>query len=133
MDRAAVRAAAIVHGSLTAAALTAGPPRVISDESRLFPCDLAQDRIDIGLAFSGQLACGWRDLGEEVVQSATDKNVLIKRHRPALRYHDSHFTAHFRQPLSEFLSITHRGRQRHELNGVGQPDDHLFPNSTAEA
>ena len=132
VGRAAVRAAAIAQSPSPAAALASRAPGVVSDQPRLIPGDLDQDRVDVDLALVGQFAGGWRDLGEEIVQGATDEEVLIERHGPSLGYDDGHFAAYLRQPVSELLSVAHRRRKRHQLDGVRQPDDHLFPDGTAE-
>jgi hypothetical protein len=94
VGRAAVRATAVVHRPSATPALAARPAGVVSDKPGFLTCDLDQDRVDVGPAFARQLLCGRRDLGEKIVQGATDEDVLVERHRPSLRDDDRHIATH---------------------------------------
>ena len=79
----------------------------------------AEDRVAVGV-------------DEQVVQAGVDEHVLPQRHGPVLGDHDAGVAADGGEPLAELLGVAHRGRQRHQLDVVGQVDDHLLPDRAAE-
>ena len=92
--------------------------------------NLDQHRVDVWFSYAWQLTCRGSQLSEEVVEPMTDQDVLIQRYRPPLGDHHGHLAAHLGQPLAKLLCVAHRCRERDELDGISQTDDHLFPHRT---
>ncbi len=88
------------------------------DQARV-PTRQAQDGVAVGVH-------------EQVVQPLVDQHVLPQRYGTVLTDHDARVTSHGGQPLAELLGVADGGRKRHQLDVVGQVDDHLFPHRAAE-
>ena len=58
--------------------------------------------------------------------------MLVERYRTTLADHHLHVAAHLIQPLAELFGVTHRRRQTDQLDRLGQPEDDLLPDRTAE-
>ncbi len=68
---------------------------------------------------------------EQVVEAAAGQHVLPQRHRPVLVDDDLGAAADLGEPVAELLGVGDRGRQRDHPNGLGEVDDHLFPDRAA--
>ena len=70
---------------------------------------------------------------EQVEQLRLDEHVLLERHGPL--FGDDHVgvAAHRLQPVAELLGVRDGRAQRDEPHRLGQVDDDLFPDRTAEA
>ena len=71
-------------------------------------------------------------VGEQVVETVSDEEVLPQRHRPVFVDDNLGVTSHSDKPLGELFGVRDRCRQRNHPNRVGQMDDDLFPNRTAK-
>ncbi len=129
----AIGTAAVAHCAPATTALAARTPRVVPHELRLVASNVDQRLVDLRFALSGDFASGRRKIGEEVVELAADQDVLVQRHGPAFRHDDRHVAAYLGQPFAELLGVAHRRRERHQLNGIREADDHFLPDGTAEA
>src|SRR5664280_908635 len=69
---------------------------------------------------------------EQVVEPVAGQYVLPQRHRSVLLDDHGGVAADGDQPVGELLGVGHGGRQRHQPHRLGQVDDHLFPDRTAE-
>ncbi len=77
-------------------------------------------------------------LDEQVEQAGAARalgagdDVLPQRHRTVLGDHDAGVAADGVEPRAELLGVGDGGRERGELDVLGQVDDHLLPHRTAE-